>query len=49
MKNYLHLLIINIFLIQKVVNNLFKNNHVIILWNILQVMDENDESLRRMT
>jgi len=37
MKNYLHSLIINMFLIQKLVNNLFKNNHIIILWNILQV------------
>ena len=36
------------FLIQKLVNNLFKNNHIIILWNVLQVMGENDECLRRM-
>jgi len=49
MKNYLHLLIINMFLIQKLVNNLFKNNHIIILWNVLQVMGENEECLRRMT
>jgi len=48
MKNYLHLLIINMFLIQKLVNNLFTNNHIIILWNVLQVMGENDECLRRM-
>ena len=48
MKNYLHLLIINMFLIQKLVNNLFKNYHIIILWNVLQVMGENDECLRRM-
>ena len=46
MKNYLHLLIINI---QKLVNNLFKNNHIIILWNVLQGMGENEECLRRMT
>jgi len=27
------------FLIQKLVNNdLFKNNHIIILWNVLQVI-----------
>jgi len=39
MKKYLHLLIINMFFIQKPVNNnLFKNNHIIILWNILQVI-----------
>jgi len=37
-KNYLHLLIINMFFIKKLVNNLFKNNHIIILWNILQVI-----------
>jgi len=49
MKNYLHFLIINMFLIQKLVNNLFHNNHIIILWNVLQVMGENDECLHRMT
>jgi len=39
MKNYLHLLIINMFFIQKLVNNnLFRNNHIIIIWNILQVI-----------
>jgi len=39
MKKYLHLLIINMFFIQKPVNNnLFKNNHIIILWNVLQVI-----------
>jgi len=39
MKNYLHLLIINMFFIQKLVNNnLFKNNHIIILSNILQII-----------
>jgi len=26
------------FFIQKIVNNLFNNNHIIILWNVLQVI-----------
>ena len=35
----LHLLAINMFFIQKLINNnLFKNNHIIILWNVLQVI-----------
>ena len=35
--------------IQKLVNNnLFKNNHTIIFWKVLQVMGENDECLRQM-
>ena len=37
------------FFIQKPVNNsLLKNNHVIILWNILQAMGESEACLRRM-
>jgi len=39
MKNYLDLLMINVFFIQKLVNNnLLKNNHIIILWNVLQAI-----------
>ena len=39
MKKDLHLLAINMFFIQKLINNnLFKNNHIIILWNVLQVI-----------
>ena len=38
-KKGLHLLAINMFFIQKLINNnLFKNNHIIILWNVLQVI-----------
>ena len=39
MTNYLHFLIINILFIQKLVNNnVLKKNHIIILWNVWQVI-----------
>jgi len=39
MKNYLHLLVMNMLFNEKLINNnLFKNNHIIILWNVLQVI-----------
>ena len=39
MKNYLDLLLINMFFIQKLVNNnSLKNNRIIILWNVLQAI-----------
>ena len=37
-KNHLHLLTINMFFIQTlIINNFFKKNYIIILWNVLQV------------